>query len=1280
MFVAVAVLGVAVSASLTSDPSQSMAVNTPATVTSVNHVAADYYHNSVANAVQNVQETSASSYKQAAASDGQYSSVPALKSHLQGANATKLDSLNYFAFSRWATVTLLPVPAVGFANIGSLVVAAFVSLANLLFTIGAIVLLGVGLLMLLITSINLLTAFLPTIDWFFAQLGGQWLTNPSGGGGTGTIASSFQGASPFFIAIFLMVIAVAIRLSPLANKDRSLLGDIVISAVAIAALMTISTASTKDWNNSNSNKVDAINGNTGSSIPLGSNVAASLSVDGGDPSNYQKASFGWFLANGSDIVDGAVNFAGGLITSITSGLGAISNSGTTTAPAGSSCYNYLNTGMHGIASDVLENKKGIAFIGKTSTQSILSFDSLVYTVLYRPAAEASYGANASGDATWCRMWESARGSDPVDQAYIARTANMYSDALSNNTDAKDGGDGILKVDGGWADSDGGNNAVNGHAKLAGFFGNTLSTSKGTTAFKFYWAACSFEGNGRVKVSSAFTNALGTAKKDDDSPDGSKGDKLSDGDCQTVLQTADSSSGYIFGAKNKDNDSMKNLSPFAWTQDDKLFTLFFIGFSVPADTSTELANADMNGSEAINFFKMVYGSSAGNVWPAAIVAVVGTIMMSIGLLPMQVGALILQMISVLSLIAFPIVLLVMIVPIRAGRKAFFTILKLFISSKLVQLIFVTFIAIAIAIINLLTIAFGTVLNVSLIGGNAFTGDGTPLGTFIKAILNAVAIGIAFYGTKKLLRDVFKADVTTIKGAMSVGQNMASTAVNGGGLREMGLGQLKSPVRGGAAGTGGFGNANLPEGLGKNTGADNEPRQPEMPKRQDEKQAPEDPKQKPNETAEGAAGLAGGIAGVAGGASGGAGGSALGDVAGGAVAGGFAGGAPGALAGGSIEVPAAASKSIQGTVGDGMKNAPTEGPNSRNPEAPVPNDQMLTEEQRKEAAEKTEGIRSVSGIKSEDVSNEIGNRSRNTAALESQLDDGELNGDEEQVRDAVNKLGGSSHLEGSAEEAKDSPAIEASRRDYFDNNVDNEERPVDRGEKAGEGNVHAATLERIARATEEQNERDDNTVTPEGSVQVVPGEEDGQNARDQEVQGNNIPGLESTDDGRGNSQRGGQQNNQQTIIAGAESVQPTDTNANNIGQVDNNAARADNYKAAIGSEFEAPGMAEDSSTANSGSAGLGSEGLNRRLDSLPGEISRSMQNVMEPAFDRFDALGRTVRESAEVQEDALQRNTESNERISEAQIASMENLQQTIANWFPDRGSDNSPNNSAGPTWR
>jgi hypothetical protein len=1235
MFVAVAVLGIAVTSTLTSDPSASMASSSTVSTVSNSATAATAYQTSLSSAMQ-----SAGINESGAAASASYNSVPDLAASVNG-GSNGLQGLSYFTFARWSTVTLLPVPAVGFANIGSLVVAAFVSLANLMFTVGAIVLLAIGLLMILITSLDLLSSFMPTIDWFFSQLAGSWLTSSAGTSG------ALSGASPFFIAIALFAVATAVRLSPLARKDSSLLGDLVISGGAIAALMFISSASSKNWDNSSRYQVDALNGST-NTIPFGKGASANVDVDTGDWKSYAPWSFGSGLTLASDAVNQVVNIAGGVISTISTSIGNVaSGNSTSNVTTGSDCSRYVTNGMHPVAERML---KGNAFngIADTSVRSIMSYDNLVFRVLYKPAAEASYGSTASGEASWCRMWESARGSDPVEQAYLSREAGLYNYALNN------GNNGIfLNADGSFK------NGEEGKSQLAGFFGTNLATAKGTTAFKFYWAACAFDGN-NLRVSNAFEGTKGTKVDDDDKPSGETGDDLTNENCQKVLQINDDTGGWAFGAKNNNDsatggilggDPMDLLSPFAWTTDDEVFTLFFIGFSVPANTSAQLANDDVTTTEAIDFFKMTYGSASGMVWPAAIVAVVGTVMMSVGLLPMQLGALILQMISVLALIAFPAVLLVLILPIRAGRRALATVGKLFLSSKMVQLIFVAFIAIAIAIINLLSIAFDSVLNSSVLNVSAFTGDGTPLGTFVTAILNAVAIGVAFYGTKKLLRDVFKADVTTVRGAMSVGQNMASSAVNGGSMREMGFGQLK-----GMRPQPSFGNTNLPDGLGKNTADDKEPRQPDMPQRAEEnKETAEDPNTK-KDTADAVkdAAVAAGVAGAAGtGPSNGNG--DLPPVAADSATGGLPAGAAGSL----IETPGVMAKTTPGTIGDGMNKNQTDGPNGANPEAPVANDALLTAQQRQEAAEKSEAVRSQAGIPAEDVTREI--NSRSTADLERQMDEGEFNGDEEMVRGAVGAMGAgaATQLEGAPAETAEN---ENARRGFFDNAITNEELPNEKGEQTGEANVKAIALERIQREAGEQSQGVGGIQSGEG---VALSNGVGQEADNAEATGAGVAGG---------------------AFAGVTNITNNDntTNTTNngsaegsrIGSVDNNDARSENLRAAVGSEFEAPGMAEDVSTAglsnggNYAAAGFeGSEGLTRAMSNLPGEIGSSvrsaMSEVMEPSFERFDALGRSIQHSVADQSDSLRQTTSEQRDIAEMQVASMENLQRTIANWFPGR---------------
>jgi len=1115
LFVAVAILGVAVSSTLTSDPNTTMTA-TSTTAVSDDKVAADYYNISISEVLQG--DSTNEGMLPAATSDD-YDSVPELEEALEDGESG-LQGLSYFAFARWSTVTLLPVPAVGFANIGSLVVAAFVSLANLMFTVGAIIMLAIGLLLLLIVSINVLSAFMPTIDWFFASLTGQWLF---GGGGTDAI---FSGASPFFVAVALFVIAIFVRLSPLARKDGSLLGDLLISGFAIAALMLVSTNSAKNWDNSGTYAVDELNGEE-DTIPFGKGTESD--VDTADHDSYAPWSFGFMLTIASDTVDNVTTFAGGLISSITNSIGSVATSGSASTADGSDCALYVDNGMHSLATTMLTN----GVFGDQSVNSVIAFDSLVYTILYKPAADASYGSTPSGSMTWCRMWESARGSDSVEQALISREADMYGYALDDGVYLDGNGDYVDGVD---------KNA------LSGFFGTNLATAKGTTAFKFFWAACEFSTGGSIHINDAWKKTLTPEEKSDDKPDGGKGDEITEEMCENVLTANDGSGGWAFGAKNDGGDAMKKLSHFAWTQDDEVFTLFFIGFSVPADISEQLSNSDVEGTEAIDFFKMVYGSTAGMVWPAAIVAVVGTVMMSIGLLPMQIGALILQMISVLALIAMPLILLVLILPIRAGRRAFFTVAKLFISAKLVQLIFVVFIAIALALINMMNIAFDSVLNSTLGNVSAFTGDGTPLGTFVTAILHAVSIGIAFFGTKKLLRDVFKADVTTIRGAMSVGQNMSSAALNGAPLREMGFGQLK-----GMRPTPGFGNADIP-GLSPNTG-DNEPRQPEIPQRDSNKEKQEDPKTSAEDVAKQAAETAAGIAATT--------------------------NAPTTPPGSALEVSPDKAMPVGGTIGDGM--ATEEGPNGKNPEAPVPTDAMLSEAQRQEAAEKTESIRNAAGVSAEDVDGFIAER--DISDLEGGLDYGIQSGDEQAVRDNVDAIGASEQLEGTASNTESN---EAARQQFFDNGVTNEELPSDRGDNAGEANVKAVTLDR--------------------------------------VQGD----------------------------------------AGGIGTVDNNSARADNLRSAIGSEFEAPGMVEDNSTSGAGDGGFGAEGLTRRMDNLPGEVGGAVSSVMEGAFERFDALGRSIADSAEMQSSAIRDASSTQVRATEQQTEKLDNLQQTIAAWFPNRG--------------
>lgn len=1059
-----------------------------------------------------------------------YDSVEDLMDDIE--DASGLEGLGFFSFARWTTVTLLPVPSVGFANIGSLVTSGFVTLANIMFSIGAIILLIIGLLFLLVTNLDILASFTPTIDWFFSKLTLGWLFGASPGG---TVDIN-DDLSPVFVAIGLMIVAIAVRLSPFGRKDGSLMGDLLISALAIAALMFVSNSSASNWDNSNTASVDQLTTDSGE-IPISSRPPTdadgnAIIVDPGDFNNYTPGSFGWGINLVSDGVDQVTSLVAGFVSSITGVFTTMANGG---GSSDSDCINYMN-GMHNVATDIL-SAGAFGSLSTTTVSSIIEYDNLVYTVLYQPAAAASFGQNDSGSNTWCRMWESARGSNAVEQAYIAREGGMYTYALGSEDD-----DGLfIDADGYFVDD-------YDTITLDGFFGNNITTGKAAAAFKFFWAACEFDGDD-LELSDDFDDTLGVPKSGDTAKYSSgKGDENSDETCEDYLTIDDGSDGYVFGAKNNNNDAMNKMSPLAYYLPNDNPVLSFLGFSATGDI-TEMLSPN---PEALSFYKLVYGASSGFVWPAAVVAVVGVVMMSIGLLPMQLGALVLQVIAVLALMFFPIVLLILILPIRAGRRALFTVLKLFVASKFIQILFISFMAISIAVINLLNMAFGVFLDSSVLNISAFTGDGTPLGVFISSILSAVSIGLAFYGTKRLLKDVFKQDVTTIRGAMSVGQNMASSAINGASLRELGFGQLRGLGRGG-----GFSSFNVPQ-LGDRD--DPEPQQPQISKSKEDSESIDQGKPNTNEIAADAAEAAGAAAG--------------------AIVGTQA--ASGSEPGKELEVPSGSTDGTgTGTVGDAMKAPVTDGsPNANNPEAPVPNEEMLSIEEKQEAEERLSAVQNAAGIEDADIQEESAARASEISTAENTLDYGLENNDEQAIQEGAAQLGSTAHTEG---QPADEAVSEAGRRAYFDNEVDNSDEATERGSnRAGEMNLKGATLDRVQ------------------------GDADG------------------------------------------------------VGMVDNNHVQTSSDFPVLGSEFAAPGMAEDVAT-DRGSSFAGSEGLLRG----DGPNSSDISAIMEGTFERFDALGRSIVDSNQATAEAIKDAANSQIKASEKQSEKLDNLTNAISQWFPNR---------------
>ncbi|NMM89667.1 hypothetical protein B2J88_35930 [Rhodococcus sp. SRB_17] len=322
----------------------------------------------------------------------------------------------YLTFSRWNAVSEIPTADMSLSDLsfGLVESNAHGILSELLISFGMFVVIGIGFLLTMVTTVELMGRLVYWAEEISYRIGFDFL--------------GISGEPSDYLT-WVGVAAIIAGLWSFGSKWRHGGGDfwdiakpVFTAGIVIGFLTLVFSQAAKnhyDPDYSNSAKAPiASMANNGSSANGGNGTGASL-PDGAvaDPDAWAIASPGWIITKAGSLF----NLVGGVASSVLL-------MGTDSITSGASydndtCHRYVES-LHAIYENSAASKGDLA-----KGRILTSFDNLVGLLHFDNYKLAALGDSSSADATWCRFAESQAEISVGDQIFVSRGAGLYSELI-----------------------------------------------------------------------------------------------------------------------------------------------------------------------------------------------------------------------------------------------------------------------------------------------------------------------------------------------------------------------------------------------------------------------------------------------------------------------------------------------------------------------------------------------------------------------------------------------------------------------------------------------------------------------------------------------------------------------------------------------------------------------------------------------------------------------------------------------------------------------------------
>ena len=329
---------------------------------------------------------------------------------------------NYLMFCRWASVSAIPSPTMGFTNIAIIGSVFQLWFANIFMAIAAMIMIVVGFVMVLAGWVDISSYFVYKGDQIFAGVSNSLMFSDNPGSSEGLKYIIF-GSLGFMVVWYLWTVLTNNR-----GKQMFVRREALTTIFFLVLCMIMGFQATKNHSEYAGERPLSSIGNAVKDINAdGTKGIVKLQGAGSDnPKNWAPFSPGWFITGGQL----AISWVGNVATTAITDMGEALTPEKVPDPlinSDNACASYTKA-MHGIFYKTNYAKTSSGF-----ANTIVKYDDFMQRIYFNNWRLMALGNSVSSANSWCRLAELSSASPAGDQVFISREAGLYKEAINTQS-------------------------------------------------------------------------------------------------------------------------------------------------------------------------------------------------------------------------------------------------------------------------------------------------------------------------------------------------------------------------------------------------------------------------------------------------------------------------------------------------------------------------------------------------------------------------------------------------------------------------------------------------------------------------------------------------------------------------------------------------------------------------------------------------------------------------------------------------------------------------------
>lgn len=356
--------------------------------------------------------------QEATAADASMGEIPSPADYAAAVPKAGLgEACGYLMFCRWAGLTSIPTPTIGFSNI-ALIGAVFpLWFTGIFMSIAAMIMILVGFLLVLAGWFDFSSLFLLRGDHIFGSIAKNMMLQ-------GDDSPESTGIKFIVFAVLGLMTAWYIWALLIKNRAKEMFirRELLISVGFILLIMVMGSQAAK--NHADLTDDPASLSTMGQTSSLGQNFFEQrLGVENAsDPANWATFSPGWFVSLGQVGISWMGNLSIGVVSDI--GQSLKPDTKNQAMMGGDNACGAYTQAMHSIFRETNYAKSSAGY-----SNTIVQYDDFVKQIYFDNYRVMTLGNSDSSANSWCRIADIAGNRAPGDQAFVAREAGLYREAV-----------------------------------------------------------------------------------------------------------------------------------------------------------------------------------------------------------------------------------------------------------------------------------------------------------------------------------------------------------------------------------------------------------------------------------------------------------------------------------------------------------------------------------------------------------------------------------------------------------------------------------------------------------------------------------------------------------------------------------------------------------------------------------------------------------------------------------------------------------------------------------